>query len=107
MPTPVVVTIPHHLSKQEAKTRLQNGFGHIRAQLASHLVGKLSSVEDQWIEDRMEFRLATLGQSVTGRIDFLDDSVRVEIDLPWLLARLAESLRARIRQEGTRLLEKK
>jgi hypothetical protein len=107
MSKPVVVTIPHHLSKEEAKSRLQNGFGHIRAQLASHLVGKLSAVEDRWVEDRMEFRLATLGQSVTGRVDVMDDSVRVEIDLPWLLARLAESLRGRISREATRLLEKK
>ena len=79
----------------------------MRSQLQSQFVGKLASIEDQWTEDRMEFRAIALGQTVTGRLDVLDDAVRVEVDLPRLLAAVAEMLRARIRQEGTRLLEKK
>ena len=107
MPKPVIVTIPHRLTKSEARERLRSGFGRIRSQLQSQFVGKLASIEDRWIEDRMEFRATALGQAVTGRLDVLDDAVKVEVDLPWLLAALAKTLRARIRQEGTRLLEKK
>ena len=107
MSRPVVVTIPHQLTRSEAKERLHNGFGRIRSQLRSQFAGKLASIEDHWTEDRMEFRALALGQSVTGRLDVLDDAVRVELDLPWFLAAFAETFRTRIRQEGTRLLEKK
>jgi hypothetical protein len=107
MPKPVIVTIPHRLTKSEARERLRSGFGRIRSQLQAQFVGKLASIEDQWTEDRMEFRAVALGQTVTGRFDVLDDAVRVEVDLPWFLAALTETLRTRIRQEGTRLLEKK
>lgn len=107
MRKPVVVTIPHRLSKEEAKNRLQNGLGQVRSQLLSQLAGKIASFEDSWTGDRMDFRLAALGQAVTGRIEVLDEAVRVEVDLPWILASLAEKVRARIQKQGTKLLEKK
>ncbi len=107
MRKPVVVTIPHRLSKEDAKSRLQSGLVQVRSQLVSHLAGKIASVEDSWTGDRMDFRLAALGQAVTGRVDVLDEEVRVEVDLPWILATLADKIRARIRTQATRLLERK
>ena len=107
MRKPVVVTIPHRLGKEAAKSRLQNGLGQVRSQLMSQFAGKIASIEDNWTGDRMDFRLAALGQAVTGRVEVLDDAVRVEVDLPWILASLAEKLRARIQRQGTQLLEKK
>jgi hypothetical protein len=44
---------------------------------------------------------------VSGRVDVLEDSVRLELDLPWILASIAEKLRGRIRSAATLLLEKK
>jgi hypothetical protein len=37
----------------------------------------------------------------------LDDHVRLEVVLPWLLAKVAETIQPLIRKEGTLLLEKK
>jgi hypothetical protein len=52
----------------------------------------------------VQFRV---GQVASGSIDVAEDHVRLEVLLPWLLAKLAESLQPLIRREGTLLLEKK
>jgi hypothetical protein len=43
----------------------------------------------------------------SGSIDVAEDYVRLEVFLPWLLAKVAETLQPLIRKEGTLLLEKK
>ncbi|MYZ48892.1 polyhydroxyalkanoic acid system family protein [Propylenella binzhouense] len=103
MTKPVVVNIPHNLGRAEAHRRLETGFVRIREQIS----GKAMAVEEAWQGDRLQFRMSGLGQSVSGRLDVLDDSVRIEVDLPWLLASVADKLRSRIAREGTLLLEKK
>jgi putative polyhydroxyalkanoate system protein len=103
MRKPLVVDIPHQYTRQEAKSRIQNGVGQIRAQLA----GFATSVEDSWVGDQMDFRVAAVGQTVTGKIEVLDQSVRVEVHLPWMLAMVAQKLRGRIEQQASLLLEKK
>jgi Putative polyhydroxyalkanoic acid system protein (PHA_gran_rgn) len=103
MSNPLVITISHQLSRQEARGRLQKNMDGIR----SHLSRYASEVDNQWTEDRMDFRVVAVGQTVTGRIDVLDDAVRVEVHLPWLLARLGTRIGDRIRQQGRTMLTKK
>ena len=103
MKKPLTVTIPHRLSKQEALRRIQEGLGRAKPQLAAYM----SSIEDQWVGDRMEFRVTALGQAVTGRVHVDDDNANIEVDLPWLLHRLAEKVRGQIQQRGVKMLEKK
>lgn len=102
MPKPVVVTIPHQLGREEAKRRLQGGMGQVRSQLA----GVGATVEDHWSENQMRFEVAVLAQTIGGRIDVQDDLVRLEVDLPWVLAMLAEKITGRIAKQGTLMLTK-
>ena len=55
----------------------------------------------------LQYRISALGQMASGSIDVAEDYVRLEVFLPWLLAKLAETLQPLIRKEGTLLLEKK
>ena len=48
-----------------------------------------------------------LGQTASGLMNFADDHVRLELQLPWLLAKIAEKLTPAIRRETTLMLEKK
>ena len=67
-----------------------------------------SRVEEQiWTGPHLQYRISALGQVASGSIDVAEDYVRLEVFLPWLLAKLAETLQALIRKEGTLLLEKK
>ena len=103
MTTPLVVSIPHRLGKQEAVRRLKTGLGQARTNF-----GHLMSVDEEvWNGDSLTFRVRALGQSANGVIDVADDHLRLEVSLPWLLAKLSERLVPAIRKEGTLLLEKK
>lgn len=103
MSKPLVVSIPHRLGKAEAVRRLksdlataQTNFGHL-----------FTVQEETWTDERLQFRVSALGQVASGTIDVADDHARLEVMLPWLLAKLAEVVQPRLRKEGTLMLEKK
>ena len=103
MSKPLVVSIPHRLGKAEAVRRLQSGLDSMQTNF-----GHLFSVQEKtWTGDRLQFRISALGQVASGSIDVADDYVQLEVALPWLLAKVAESLQPLIRREGALLLEKK
>ncbi len=103
MTKPRLVSIPHSLGKAEATRRLQAGVSQMKTQFS----GQVASIEEQWSGDRMSFRVGMMGQTVTGHLDVLDDSVRVEVQLPWILAMAAEKAKGFIQKQGTLMLEKK
>jgi putative polyhydroxyalkanoate system protein len=104
MTRPISIDIPHALGRAEARRRIDEGFGRLEQQLGA---GALARVERRWEADRLQFRALALGQSVTGRIDVLDEVVKIELDLPPLLAAIAGRLKGRLKQETQLLLEKK
>ncbi|MGQ4272994.1 polyhydroxyalkanoic acid system family protein [Terrihabitans sp. B22-R8] len=104
MKKPVVVTLPHQHTKAEAIKRIRDGLNGVRPQLAAYT----TSVEDEWREDDLHFRVVAMKQTVSGRIHVMDQQVRVEVDLPWVLAAIAEKVRGQIEKRGSQiLLEKK
>jgi hypothetical protein len=71
-------------------------------------LGHVFSVTEQiWAGDHLRFQVSALGQSASGSIDVADDHVRLEVFLPWFLAKLVGTIQPLIRKEGTLLLEKK
>jgi hypothetical protein len=105
MARPVAVNIPHDLGKDEARRRLQTGFASIERTMAGGMLGAVSFA-DRWEGDRLYFSGRGLGQQITGTLDVLADSVQLEIDLPEILAVIAERLAQRVQQEGQKLLSK-
>lgn len=103
MSKPLVVLIPHQLGKDEAVRRLKSGFSGMRSNF-----GQVMTVQDEtWSGDQLAFRVGVLGQTATGTIDVAETQVRLEVQLPWLLGRLAEKAAALIQKNTTLLLEKK
>jgi hypothetical protein len=100
---PLIVSIPHHLGREEAARRIKSGLTAARTNYSS----LLTIHEETWSGDRLAFNLSALGQSAVGFIDVAEDHVRLEVQLPWLLAVVAEKLTPAIRKEGTLMLEKK
>jgi hypothetical protein len=100
---PLVVSIPHHLGREEALRRIKSGLATVRTSYSA-----LLTIHDEtWTGDRLAFRVSAVGQHAAGLIDVADSHVRLEVTLPWLLAKLAEKLTPAIRKEGTLMLEKK
>jgi Putative polyhydroxyalkanoic acid system protein (PHA_gran_rgn) len=102
MSEPLIVSIPHKLGRQEAKRRLDSGLSRIRPELA----GLVSTLDYSWDEDRLNFRAVAVWQTVTGAIEVLDDAVRIEIDLPWMMRLLGDTILKQVRGRGLAMLEK-
>jgi hypothetical protein len=102
MSKPVLVTIPHSLGKEEAIRRLKSGLGSASANLPV-----LKIDEETWTDNRLAFRFTALGQTAEGTADVEDDSVRIEVVLPWFLQKVAEVVQSTIKSRAQILLEKK
>ena len=103
MSEPLIVVIPHSLGKDEALRRIKGGIGRAQGEFA-----RLMSVEEEvWTGDRLTFRVSALGQRAAGFIDVYEGAVRLEVTLPWLLAKFARAAQRVIGQKGQLMLEKK
>ena len=103
MSKPLTVSIPHRLGKAEAIRRLKGGLGSVRSDF-----GHVFTVQEEiWSGDRLSFRISALGQVAAGTVDVEEDHARLEVQLPWLLAQIAERAKSMIQKRGTLMLEKK
>jgi putative polyhydroxyalkanoate system protein len=110
MARPVSVTIPHSLGKAEARKRIETGFGQMRQNMlggAAGMLAKMITIQDRWEGDQLHFEGSGMGQKLTGRLDVRDDAVQIEIDLPEMLAAIADKIKGTLKTEGQKLLEKK
>jgi len=103
MSKPLVISVPHHLSRREALRRLKSGLAAIERDYAF-----IFTVQEQtWIDYHLQFRISVLGQAACGSIDVTNHQVHLEAFLPWLLAQLAEAAEPIIRRQGALMLETK
>ena len=98
----VTAIVDHRLGKVEAVRRLKEGFARTNGNL-----GLIAVKQETWEGDSLRFRMRALGQTVAGRIEVLEDAIRIEVWLPRLLAKAAKRLLPMLRKEATLLLEKK
>jgi hypothetical protein len=102
MSQPLIVSVPHRLGRQEAMRRLDRGIGRLQPELGI----LLSGLNYHWQGDTLNFIASVMWQRITGRIEVLDDAVRVEIDLPWVMQLLRDTIERRVRGRGIALLER-
>lgn len=88
----IVLTVPHALGKDEARRRVAAEI----EQLKHAYVDKVAHAEVAWAGDAADIRIIALMQEVTAHIDVADDSVRIEVFLPWLLASLTGLIESRL-----------
>lgn len=104
MSKPITITIPHKLSREEARQRIADGFQKISGQFGASAAKALKT---SWTGDRMDFQVEAMGQSIKGHVDVQDALVAMEIILPAMLAMMAGAVKDRVRNEGQLMLEKK
>ena len=63
MSQPVIVSIPHHLGREEAVRRIKSGLAAAR----SNYSALLNIREETWDGDSLVFNMSTLGQSASSR----------------------------------------
>ena len=104
MAKPLVVEIPHELGREEARRRLfaNTEKGKELLQRSGFNVDTMA-----WTGDHLDFAVSALGQKVDGEIDVGQESVRLEVRLPLILALFAEKVQKIVSKEGQLLLTKK
>ena len=100
MGQPLTVTIPHSLGAAQAKRRIAEGVETLRQQYAS----QITRADIAWQGDRAELQVGALGQAIKARIDVQEDHLRIEVDLPWLLQKLAGPLESFLARTGAETL---
>jgi hypothetical protein len=102
---PVTVSVPHKLGRVEARRRVEQGFGQIQSQMTGGM--GMIACQQRWEGDRLHFEANALGQKMTGRLDVAEDSLRIEVDLPEILAALAERITGKLKEASRKLLEQR
>ena len=103
MPEPLIVDIPHRLGKDEALRRIKDGIGRAKSEFAS-----LIAIDNEsWNGDCLTFSACALAQRAAGTITVYESAVRLEVTLPWLLARFAHAVQRIAGHKGQLMLEKK
>jgi putative polyhydroxyalkanoate system protein len=96
----ITITIPHQLSRAEAKRRVQEEISRALPQLGS----LVTLIKQEWAGDTLDLSVSAAGHVISGRVFVEDRQVRVEVSLPWFLAALAGVVRQGIEQRGRQLL---
>jgi hypothetical protein len=97
----LTVSVPHQLSRAEARRRIQEQVDQLQAQHR----GALPRLEQRWTGDTLVCTVTALGQTLTGQVFVEDRAVRLEVVRPWMLAVLAGALQPKIEQQGRKWLE--
>jgi len=84
----IVITVPHNLGADAAKKRICERIEALR----TAYLDKLAYTEINWTGEKADLRVVALGQTVTAQIDVMPESLRIEVQLPWLLAVLGNKI---------------
>lgn len=82
----VSVDVKHSLGATEAEQRVRAGIEALRAKYGHYL----TQLDIQWGEGRADAVIGAMGQTLKGALEFYPEVVRVSIELPWMLAMMAE-----------------
>ena len=85
MSNSIVITVPHRLGAKEAKRRIVEQIELLRR----NYIAKLAYSEANWNGDTAILRVVAFGQTPTAQVYVLDDALRIEVQLPWILGALA------------------
>lgn len=96
----LTVSIPHQLTRAEAKRKVEECLTQLRTQYGSTVTG----LEERWTGDTLDFSFAVMGFAINGQAFVEDTAVRIDVALPWPAAMFAGDIKSRIEQEGRRLL---
>lgn len=98
----LTVSLPHQLSRAEAKQRVEELIGRLPQEYGAFL----SKFEKKWDGDTMTFNMSASGVTITGTVQVDDRAVRLDIPLPWPLSMFAGNVQQALEHEGRKLLTK-
>jgi len=83
----IVVTIPHNLGAEAAKSRVSKGIERLKTDL-----DKLARTEVHWSGNKADLQVSALGHTVNAQLDVQNDSLCIEVRLLGLLSGVLSKL---------------
>ncbi|GLI92530.1 polyhydroxyalkanoic acid system family protein [Methylocystis echinoides] len=101
MANTITITVPHDLGVENAKKRLAERIEKLR----HDYVDKIAHSEVSWSGDVATIRVNAVGQQATAQMTVLADMVRIEVQLPWLLAAIAGKVQTFVSHNASDVLK--
>jgi putative polyhydroxyalkanoate system protein len=99
----LTISVPHQLGCAEAKRRINELASNFQSQAGNMFKG----VEQRWDGDTLHFVVGAAGQSISGTAHVTEQTVNLDIALPWMLSLLAGTVKKQIEQQAREALEHK
>jgi hypothetical protein len=88
----IVVTVPHDLGADAAKSQVAKSIERLR----TDYLDKLARSEVSWSGNKADMRVSALGQTLTAQFDVQNDSLRIEVRLLGILSGLLNKTHDRL-----------
>jgi hypothetical protein len=92
--------IPHSLSAEEAKSRLERFIESLQAKFQD----KVSDLDQSWNDNTLAFGFKTFGIKIAGAITALEDKLDVAGDIPFSAMMFKGKIESEIREQLARLM---
>jgi hypothetical protein len=92
--------VPHGLSADEAKSRLERFVESLKSQHGD----KVSDLEQSWAGNTLSFAFKTFGFKIAGAIASLDKKLDVSGDIPFAAMMFKGKIESEIREQLSRLM---
>jgi hypothetical protein len=96
----LTLSIPHHLSQQEATDRLKQFLGKVKERYGN----QVSDLQETWTEHGLNFGFKTYGFNVQGQLAVAPSEVKIDGQLPFAAMMFKGKIEQAIRDELSRLL---
>jgi hypothetical protein len=96
----ITIDVAHQLGRDEALRRARER----AVQLKSDYGHWLQATEEVWSHDRGEFKVGAAGQTIRATLCSDEASLRLTVELPFVLALLSGPMQAFFQNEGARLV---
>lgn len=100
MSNAITVTVPHTLGVDAAKARVAEQL----TKMQRDYVDKVAHSEVTWDGDVATVRVSAVGQAATAQITVLKDLLRIDVQLPWLLAAISGKIQQFVTQNANEVL---
>ena len=96
----ISVTVPHKLSEEEARTRIQGLLSDLKQQYGD----QISQLSESWQGNTGQFSLTAMNMNVSGTLEVLPDAAKMNGNIPFAAVPFKGQIEKMIRERAETLL---
>ncbi len=96
------MSVPHHLSQEDALKKIQNLLSEARKEHAD----KITNLEEKWDDNVGQFSFTIMGFAVAGKLTVTPSSIDIDSELPFAASLFKGKIKSLIEEKAAELLRK-